>query len=270
MCDENTAFKLYQPSFMLLKNYTEFKSPGNNGNSIALFYQFQVRHTNRDQVFAVPDGCVDILFCCDQANPFAKVCGSVVKGKIVQFIPEVDYFGIRFLPGYASLFLGYPANDFIEKEILLTEIMRKADRLIDKVVYQGCFNDRVRVFSSRSFVSTDEKIALPALVQYIIKRINGQHGMIRIEELAEESGYSGRYINKTFLNHIGISPKLFCRVVRFQHALELILAPTTKKSGDIVAELGYFDQAHFIREFKEFCLLTPQKLIQISLEQVAN
>lgn len=261
MLNRKASFKLYQPLFMLTKNYKEFIPRGEHCNSIALFYQFQMP-SNRNQLVAVPDGVVDLIFCCDPSKPSAKVVGSVTKGKNLAFQPDTDYFGIRFVPGQSSPYLADPGKDFVEQEILLTDIMRESDRLVENVVYQSNFEDRVRTFINTRFSSAGNTKETPILVQYVMRRINERCGLIRIDELAEETAYSTRYINRTFQAYLGISPKFFCRVVRFQNALELLHSHPAKKTSDLVVELGYFDQAHFINEFKEFSFLTPGQLLQ--------
>ncbi|NTV78889.1 MAG: AraC family transcriptional regulator, partial [Clostridiales bacterium] len=73
--------------------------------------------------------------------------------------------------------------------------------------------------------------------------------------------YTARYVQKVFVEYIGISPKLFSRVIRFQKSLDYIFSNTSLDIYQMVYELGYYDHAHFIHEFKEFCLFSPSQII---------
>lgn len=79
-------------------------------------------------------------------------------------------------------------------------------------------------------------------------------------ELANETGYSTRYLRKQFEDHIGISPKLFSQIVRFQSSLNMLLKNASCSVIDVSNENGYYDQAHLINEFKNFGYDTPYKL----------
>ena len=74
--------------------------------------------------------------------------------------------------------------------------------------------------------------------------------------LAAETGFSVRYIQKLFLNYVGISPNSFYSVQRFNKSLELVRSAEMSLTN-IAYECGYYDQAHFIREFRSYTGLTP-------------
>ena len=61
------------------------------------FYQC---FTGTEPRYAVPDGCVDMVFCCDPEQPYAEICGTVLAPQAVLLHSDTCYFGVRFLPGY--------------------------------------------------------------------------------------------------------------------------------------------------------------------------
>ncbi len=67
---------------------------------------------------------------------------------------------------------------------------------------------------------------------------------------------STRYLNMLFTQYTGLPPKLFCKINRFQQSLVLV-NNNEEKLTDVAYSSGYFDQSHFIREFKQFTGLTP-------------
>jgi len=257
----------HQPLFKNLNGYVEIINNSHLINNIALYYKFKMDEMNLEHIFVVPDGCIDIIFCCDKKNPTAHICGSVIKGKKVRLktifhLPNKtssEFFGVRFFPGCANDFLRHPLKDFTDKEIPLTEAVENSWSLIDCIASQNNFNIQIEFF--RDFLNrlyqndTDSKIA-----KYFIYNIIKNNGIDKIDDLAKKFGYSTRYICKIFEKYIGISPKLFSRVVRFQKSIEILSKYDQSRLGDLALELGYYDQSHFIREFKEFCWLTPYQI----------
>ena len=86
-------------------------------------------------------------------------------------------------------------------------------------------------------------------------------GSISIEQLAEDTGYTTRYIDKCFRNETGLSPKQLAKIVRFQSAISALNQNQHigRSLTEIAADLGYFDQSHFVHDFKAYTGLTPKK-----------
>lgn len=78
-----------------------------------------------------------------------------------------------------------------------------------------------------------------------------------VARLVAGSGYSHRHFIALFREAVGLAPKLYARVLRFQRALTLIRAPSARSLGEVALAAGYADQAHFSREFLEFSGLSP-------------
>jgi AraC-like DNA-binding protein len=84
-------------------------------------------------------------------------------------------------------------------------------------------------------------------------------GDFTVNELADETGYSVRHINRLFNENYGFGPKDFCRRLRFQHALREIFSNPNRQISEFIQNIGYSDQAHFQREFKAFMGETPRQ-----------
>ena len=77
-----------------------------------------------------------------------------------------------------------------------------------------------------------------------------------IENVASRYGITSRYLQKLFLQYTGLTPKLYTKINRFQNSLRLVTQNNNSLTS-IAYDCGYFDQSHFIREFKSFTGLTP-------------
>ncbi len=82
-----------------------------------------------------------------------------------------------------------------------------------------------------------------------------------------ETGYSHRRFIELFRRAIGLSPKLYCRVLRFQSALERLAGRATHSLADLALAAGYSDQAHFNREFREFTGMPPSEYREAAPER---
>lgn len=104
----------------------------------------------------------------------------------------------------------------------------------------------------------------PAALRWALDRMHLTHGTVDIASLTEELGCSRRYLIGLFNDHVGVPPKLFARLLRFQQASAF------SESGqhgwsEVAARFGYYDQAHLIRAFHQFAGRTPVSFAASSL-----
>lgn len=232
---------------------------------ISHFYCFQ-NDVSENSVIAVPDGSIDILFCCDEKEPYATVCGTVLQPKIVRNVKNY-FFGVRFLPGQSFKFKNITMKDFVENEIPLLEVINDKD-LFEKVTSSRDFNYQIQTFMIRYlkfYADSQASDKYVDLKKQMLKKINETAGQIKVQELADEAGYSVRYINRVFTEQFGLSPKLFCKLMRFQYLLsnlnDLDKEIFDTNLAQLAIELGYYDQSHMIKDFYELTNTTPGKYI---------
>ncbi len=105
-----------------------------------------------------------------------------------------------------------------------------------------------------------------ALLDYTIDLITQSDGMIRIQELASKTGYSKRYLDILFKEHIGLSPKSLASILRFQNIYQSLAQEhaTSFLNNNLYAY--YYDQSHFIKEFRRFTGYSPQKYSELATE----
>jgi AraC-like DNA-binding protein len=91
--------------------------------------------------------------------------------------------------------------------------------------------------------------------------VNTSRGTIRVEDLARQAKTTRRTIERIFLDHTGLTPKTFIRMVRFQHVLASLRQPGSYRSlADLACDHGYTDQSHFIRDFKALAKRLPSSV----------
>jgi AraC-like DNA-binding protein len=97
---------------------------------------------------------------------------------------------------------------------------------------------------------------VPGLAQCILR----ERGRLKIERLADAAGVSRQHLTRSFREAVGVTPKLFARLARFQAGLAYAGCGTPVDWAQAALELGYADQSHMIAEFREFSSLTPETL----------
>lgn len=251
-----------QPEFEMNTGYYVEHKEGDRGNhSTFLFYQFKMNEGSTKPISVIPDGCIDILFCCDERKPAANICGSVLQSKSINLKTGYEYFGVRFLPKQETQNLNFPMSEMIEREVPLTDMISIGAAGLEKVVNERDFYKRIQLFKQMIGQTIFASGNSPqSIIKYALNKIYSSKGNININQLADETGYSTRYLRKKFEENIGISPKLFSQIVRFQYSLYMLLKDHNYSIKDIIVENGYYDQAHLINEFKKFGNLTPNTL----------
>lgn len=232
-----------------------------NRFGIVHFYQC---FTGTEPRYAVPDGCVDMVFCCDPKHPFAEICGTVLSPQAVLLNSNTCYFGVRFLPGYNPM-LGSAEimSQLIDHRMPLDELIQD-QQMMEGICGTTNFRQQIRAFM-RSYMNIYRRVCpmehSNLLVLHSSNLLIRSAGSISVEQLAEETGYTPRYIDKCFRSETGLSPKKLAKIMRFQAAVSALNQNqhVGRSLTDIAADLGYFDQSHFVHDFKNYTGLTPKK-----------
>lgn len=239
---------------------------------ISHFYSFTQKDLQENNMVAVPDGCMDILFNCSETKPSAELCGSVLEAVNIETDSKATYFGVRFYPGEGYAFDHIQSKDIINHQIPLTDILDAQD-LFDRVVTAKNFNQRIDLFMTHYQNSIHKNQTFnekTSIKHYMLNRIIASQGNIRVYDLAKEMGYSDRYVNKKFIEYYGMSPKNFCKIVRFQSILRSLnyhsLNSETHNLLDLSLKAGYYDQSHMIKDFNQLSKHTPTKYMDLLKE----
>jgi AraC-like DNA-binding protein len=174
----------------------------------------------------------------------------------------VQLLGIRFTPGGALPFFHTPPGELTNTIAPLAEVAGALDRELSGQVYEAREpTQKLRLIESalrRQITLKNEK---GASLQGAISRIVSSGGQTSIDGLAGDLGISGRQLERRFLNEVGLGPKLLCRILRFQQVFRAV-EREDKNWARVAADCGYYDQAHLIRDFRQFAGQTPSVLFE--------
>ncbi|MEM8561591.1 MAG: helix-turn-helix domain-containing protein [Pseudomonadota bacterium] len=242
-----------QPWFVL-NAATHYQRVGSQDPAISHFYHFEADESQH-HTLAVPDGCVDIIFDCDTARPSARVCGTTFEARSAHLKHGHRYFGIRFAIGLMPECLDISAHELVDQEIDLTYLAPSAGPLIEQIV--GMASCREQVALAEAFFSGTAVRKASALTSQAVQLIWQHQGSIRVDDIESITGYTRRTLLRRFIADVGMSPKAFCRIVRCQLAVHHMSHGNSFALSQLACELGFSDQAHFQREFKQLVSTTP-------------
>jgi len=169
---------------------------------------------------------------------------------------------VNFTALGARLFFNRPLGDFTNRTVDLADVLESsADQLIDRLHDAESWKRRFHILDQEiaSRMAAARRPADP--VVWAWKELVATGGRARIHDLVREVGWSERHFATRFRSEIGLSPKAFARVLRFARAVRLLTNGIAPSLADIAPTCGYYDQAHFIRDFRAFAGTTPTALI---------
>lgn len=223
-------------------------------------YWFSRNNTGETIDFpVVPDGCSDIIFYLNRSvllpgRDDTFISGAMEYAEIVQSEPGTELFGIRFRPGQLSFFLNLDMSSFTNRMITLASVHeeRYHDLIIDR------FADSETIISNMNTVleTLYRDVEIDQTFIDIIEKICSDPE-VEISQLAASSAYSMKTLERACKRRIGYTPKKLARIMRFQKAHKSIQNREMVNLIAVAHNSGYFDQAHFNREYKKFVGFSP-------------
>jgi AraC-like DNA-binding protein len=213
----------------------------------------------REQVMPVPT--LDVVFTLDSSGrALSGVSGARSKAFLLDTSLPFSAIGIHFRPGGGCPFFGVPAGELHNQTVSLDTLWRAfattvSDQLWEARSAEARFLILERALLARAQGQFDRHPAVARAVALFDR----SHGALSVGHVVRRTGVSQRHLVELFWNEVGLSPKRYCRVRRFNDVLTRI-EPLTDVDWTEVAHLcGYFDQAHFNHDFRAFAGLSPSE-----------
>lgn len=199
---------------------------------------------------------------CFRSFRGAVVCGPHTHGFVIDTSQPSTLLGIQFKPGGAFPFFSLPVQELHNQHVLLTDLWGSVTSdLLEQVSMaatpQAAFCSVEQIMLAQAV----RPLALhPAVIFALNVLQSGSHPSIA--SISEQIGLSARYFGHLFREQVGLTPKRFSRVQRFQTVLNHIHTAQQVHWADMALECGYFDQAHFVHDFRAFSGLTPSRYLE--------
>ncbi len=200
-----------------------------------------------------------------------KVWFSGIRNRYIT-IPsgrDSEMFVINFHRGKAYPFVEMPLNELtdsvVDGELVLSnEIMHAREMILEaSSIFEKFY--AVEKFLLAKFCG---KLIVNPFIEFAVDKIVESPNKMSIAQISNKVGYSQKHLIKLFKDNVGVTPKEFLKIIRFQKAIEEIAAAKEIEWTSIANECGYYDQAHFINDFKIFSGFTPGRYQQIQCDHL--
>ena len=188
----------------------------------------------------------------------AIISGAHSEYQVIGTAMQSYIMGACFQAGGAFPFLRMPAGELCETTVSLECLWGTAaadlrNRLLEAPAHQ----ERFEILERALLAELNRSLDREAAVQFALRRFVAAPHAASIAGVTHQIGFSPKRFIQMFRDETGFTPKVFCRIRRFQQALERIECRRSVDWAAVALDCGYFDQAHFIHDFRAFSGITP-------------
>jgi AraC-like DNA-binding protein len=218
----------------------------------------------------IADGCPGLVLQHSEKGTFYDqdryrmppifIYGQATRHREIHSDEKFSATGIYFHPHALHSIFDFNAAELTDACISIDDVSSVDRSLSDQLLSASSAGDHVALLSSflqRQIIR--RKSAADPVTQFALTEIIQSNGSTSLKDLQKKVGLSERGLERRFSQRVGVSPKMFSRICKFQASLNQLRNNEYDKLSDVAFEHEYADQSHFIRVFKEFTGLSPRE-----------
>lgn len=235
----------YVSAFLIIESATGMENRVMPDTSVILSFRFSGQVTTGE----------------NEVLPSAGLAGLRKSSRLLQYTPGTGNVLVKFKEGGAAAFFKAPLHELFDTQQSLDSLMRRHKiEEVEERLYETK-NNAQRLAIVEEFLIAELSTRQPdLLIRSAVAQIKAAHGDVKIKSLASELYISQDAFEKRFRRNVGTTPKQFSAIVRLRHLLDH--CPAADSPTEAAYEAGYYDQAHFIKDFRAFTGQTPQAFFQ--------
>ena len=192
------------------------------------------------------------------------ISGLLLKPLIIECPKFIRALIVRFKASGGYPIMGIPlcelSNSIIDADNIFGE---NISSLRDQMLNTKSIVDKIKITERwLYFRLIQNQPIVSSVVHYAINKISRCPSSIKMELLAERTGYSHQHLINIFRKYVGVSPKQYQKIARFNAALRFVGNIDSFNWSDLLYDLGYYDQSHFIKDFKTFSGVSPSEYVR--------
>lgn len=230
----------------------------------------------------IPDGCMEMIFHYgDRYRQFMDDGSSIVQprcfvfGQIITPL-EIEPTGVtgmiaaRFHPDGFAPFLTLPVGEMKNRAVSLVELFGEKGKALENEVLNAATNEERMIIIEQFLLNELNAPAnIDRLAKLSVDMLLQSKGQVSVDEIAGQLNSNRRQLERRFSSAIGLSPKQLSKIIRLQATLKMMEQKQFTSLTALAYENGYFDQAHFIKDFKEFTGSSPRQFYADNLKMSA-
>ncbi|WP_328696443.1 helix-turn-helix domain-containing protein [Streptomyces sp. NBC_00342] len=211
-----------------------------------------------------------LLWDSDPSVPSAVLADGWFMGLwtrrfLLEYPSRVHLVGVHFKPWGLSPFAGVPANELRDRWVPVNAVWQQSvDRIRNQAGEAASATETLRILERelRSHL-VEAPVRGLDLVQYTGGWLEASHGAVPVGALSDAAGVSSNHLAAQFRAHVGVTPKRVARIYRFARLIASVDTLRPVDWSELALTAGYFDQAHFSKEFKDFTGRTPTEYLDL-------
>ncbi len=254
-------------------NYHIFEPAKNLRALIKCYWSLEItKEEAPEKQTIVPDGCLEMIFhygdlykqYVENGNsiiqPRCFVIGQLTRPLEIEPTGETGIFSVRFHPNGFLPFATIPIKEMENTVVPLGILFGKEGQKIEqKVLKANATSERIKLIETFLLSRLTDAKTVDGIVKSILETILTANGQLSVDELSKQTNINRRQLERKFSSTIGLSPKQLSKIIRLQATLKMLLNKEFTSLTALAYEGEYYDQAHFIKDFREFTGLTPKE-----------
>lgn len=174
----------------------------------------------------------------------------------------LGFIAVRFRAGALRYFCRQPMAELADNFVDIHDVWgQSGDELAERVIAAASFHSKVEIIEL-FLLKLIEQYQPDAWLDQVIHDIYYNYDSVQLKRNCSDWGISKRQLQRIFKNAVGVSPRTFQIVSRFQTVIKQLLLEEKKDYLDVILDNGYFDQSHFIKDFQRFTGEPPSSFLQ--------
>jgi AraC-like DNA-binding protein len=238
----------------------------------ALLWYYRGHEARRSTERVLPMGSMELVIRLGTGRAAdAGISGPHSQAFLIERTIHDELLGVHFKPGGAFPFLGCAAGELHNRYVGLADLWgeRHAGRVIARLNEARDVTSKFRVLEDALLDVMCRAPRHPA-VEFALRAFRRDCALLSARDAARAVNLSQRRFIELFRDEVGLTPKLYSRILRFQRILGIIASADDVDWLDVALACGYFDQSHFIHDFREFTGLRPTEYLQLRIAGQAN
>lgn len=240
------------------------------------------REENQQPQTIVPDGCMEMIFHYGDLykqyiengknilQPRSFVIGQLTKPLEIEPTGETGIFSVRFYPEGFLPFATIPIKEMENKAVSLEILFGSNGLKIEQMILStNSTADRINYIEAFLQSRLASRETIDRIIKSTVETMLTANGQLSVAELSKQGNINRRQLERKFSSAIGLSPKQLSKTIRLQTTLKMLINKKFTSLTALAYEGEYYDQAHFIKDFREFTGLTPKEFYGNNLKMSA-
>jgi AraC-like DNA-binding protein len=239
---------------------------------VALLWYSRGHSAPRSTERLLPMATMELVVRLGGRKPGGGVSGPHSQVFFLERTAEDELIGVHFKPGGALPFLGVPAGDLHNCWVTLEDLWgeRNAARVVARLSEARSPHAKLAALESSLLDAAFRPLARDPAATFALAELRRDSSLSSSAHVARELRMSQRRFIELFRNEVGLTPKLYSRIERLQSVLRRIELLDDVDWADVASACGYFDQPHFIHDFREFTGLRPSDYLGLRIAGQRN